>query len=186
MIFQAFLLSEGLDPTQITIVPRADFTTAPLLSGEADGIDGWVTNELVELTLGGHKVNTLLFSDYGIDLYPNVIFTTEETIAQQPDLVEHVVHALLSGLQSAIDNPETATQTTITYNPDLDAEKELIGMQQSLPLILPAGSHPGTMQPEVWTSMHQTLLDLGLLKTPLDLEASYTLQFLPSTIEAGK
>src|SRR5262249_53498964 len=88
VIFQALLRSEKLDPAKMNILERTDFTSTPLLDGSADVIDGWVTNEAVDLTQSGHKINMVLVSDYGIDVYPDIIFTTEDRINKNPDLVQ--------------------------------------------------------------------------------------------------
>lgn len=48
----------------------------------------------------------------------------------------------------------------------------------SLPLIHTEEDQIGWMRPEIWTDMHDLLLNQGFLSGPLDVEATYTLQFL--------
>jgi ABC-type nitrate/sulfonate/bicarbonate transport system substrate-binding protein len=178
VIFQALLRSENLDASKINVVERTDFTSAPLLDGSADVIDGWVTNEAVDLTESGQKINMILVSDYGIDVYPDVIVTTEDRIKNDPDLVQRFVSATLHGTESAIDDPESSAKLSVSYDSSLDLKKETTAMQQSLPLLLPAGSKVGMMDPKVWEFTQQVLLDEGILKESVDLNAAYTLNFL--------
>lgn len=178
VVFQALLRQEGIDPARINIVERQDFTTAPLTSGEADVIDGWVTNEIVTLTEEGHTFSAILPSDYGVEAYPNVIFTTEEIIANHPEMVRSFVKATLRGMKSAVEDPEQSAALSVEYNPDMVFKTEELAMQQSLPLLLPMGSRLGAMDAAVWDFMHQTLLDQDILADPIGLEQAYTLQFL--------
>jgi NitT/TauT family transport system substrate-binding protein len=178
VVYEAMLRSERIDKSQINEVQREDFTIQPLLSGETDVLDGWVTNEVVDLTLQGHEVNVILPSDYGIVMYPNVIFTTEAMIADNPELVEKFVRATLKGMQSAIAEPDMAAETVVAQVEGLSLEKEQEAMQRSLPLLNPSDSSPGQMQPAVWEKTHEILLEQGILSEPLDLEAAYTLAFL--------
>ncbi len=185
VIFQALLRSEKLDPTTLNISERTDFTSAPLLDGSADVIDGWITNEAVELTENGQKINMILVSDYGIDVYPDVIFTTEDRIKQNPALVQRVVNAVLQGTQAAIDDPEGSAKLAVSYDSSLDVKKETTAMQQSLPLLSPAGSKIGMMASNVWEYTLQVLLDEGLLKESLDVSGAYTLDFLNAYYNKG-
>lgn len=178
IIYEALLAAQDIDPSQVNTVPRTDFTVAPLLSGEADVIDGWVTNELVSLRLDNHKINAILPSDYGIDIYPDVIFTTEDMITNNPDLVERFLRATIRGMQSAVENPEKAAALAVEYDETLSLEHEKAAMFQSLPLLNPSGGRPGMMTPETWQKAHNFLRDQGILESSLDVEATYTLSFI--------
>jgi NitT/TauT family transport system substrate-binding protein len=179
IVYQALLTATGVDRAQIDEVQRTDFTLTPLLQGEADVIDGWVTNEVVELKLQDQGFNMILPSDYGVVMYPDVIFATEQFVENNPDLVERFVRATVQGMQAVIDAPEKAAKVTVTYDPDnlaLDATHQAV--LESLPLLNPAGSRPGMMSAEEWQATHQMLLDQGILAQPLDVSAAYDLTFL--------
>jgi NitT/TauT family transport system substrate-binding protein len=178
-VYEAMLTAAGVDRTQIDEVQRTDFTLAPLLQGEADVLDGWVTYEVVNLKLQGHEFNMILPSDYGVVMYANVVFTTEDLIENNPQLVERFVRATVKGMQAIVDNPEKAAEVTVTYDPDnlaLDATRQ--AALESLPLLNPAGSRPGMMSAEDWQTTHQMLLDQGILTQPIDVSATYDLTFL--------
>ncbi len=184
-VYQALLTAQGIAPEEINQVQRTDFTIAPLVNGEADVIDGWVTNEVVSLSLAGHEVNVILASDYGIDMYPNVIFTTEELIANNPALVESFLGATLSGITKAIEDPEGAARLAVARSQDLDAEAQIEAMNRSLPLLNPAGSQPGMMQAEAWEFTYQTLVEQGGLSESVEVEAAYDMRFLEKIYQAA-
>ncbi|MEO7913337.1 MAG: ABC transporter substrate-binding protein [Roseiflexaceae bacterium] len=178
LLLQAMLTAQGIDPALVKTEERTDFTIAPLLSGKADVIDTFVTNELVTLKFQHQAVNNLLPFEYGIQEYPNVIFTTEKMIADHPDVVERFLRATLHGLQSAITDPQPVGALSIKHNSSLDLKSETEAMFQSVPLLNPSGSQPGMMTVAIWDATHQMLLDQNVLKQPLDVKAAYTLLFL--------
>jgi NitT/TauT family transport system substrate-binding protein len=178
-IFAAMFVKMGINPTtQVTIVPRADFSDNPLINGEVDAIDVFLENQPVKLERQGHPVNLISPSDYGVDLYANVIFTTEKRIAEEPDVVERFVRATLRGAQDAVNDPVGSVDLMLERSSDLDRASEIESMRASLPLIVPAGSKPGMMSAQVWEQGHQIMLDQGLLTAPQDIAKAYTLKFL--------
>jgi ABC-type nitrate/sulfonate/bicarbonate transport system substrate-binding protein len=178
LLLRAMLIAQGVDPALVKTEERTDFTVAPLLSGKADVIDTYITNELVTLKLQQQAVNNLRPFDYGIQEYPNVIFTTEKMIADHPDVVERFLRATLHGMQSAIDDPEPVGALSVRRNGSLDLKSETGAMFQSVPLLNPAGSPPGMMTAAIWDVTHQILREQNVLTQPLDVKSAYTLVFL--------
>lgn len=178
LLFQAMLNAQGIDPALIKIEERTDFTIAPLIDGKADVIDTFVTNEIVTYRLKGYAVNNILPVEYGVEEYPNVIFTTEKMIAERPDLVERFLRATIQGMQSAIANPQQPGALALRHDASLDPTKETEAMYQSLPLLNPAGSRPGMMNGSTWETTQRILHEQGILKQPLDVKAAYTTAFL--------
>jgi len=176
--YLALLASQSIDPSQVNQVPRTSFTNDQLTNGEVDVLDAFITNQPVQLELAGYSLNIILASDYGIEMYPNVIFTTEATIANKPDLVERLLQATVRGMQSAIDNPKEAAAQAVARNNKTTLESELASMNRSLPLLKPVGSQPGMMQAKAWETAHQILLNQGILKEPLEVADVYNLTFM--------
>jgi ABC-type nitrate/sulfonate/bicarbonate transport system substrate-binding protein len=178
IIYRALLASQSIGEAQVKTQPRADYTNDALLNGQADVIDAFINNQPVQLKQQGHDINVILPSDYGIDLYANVIFTTEEMITTQPEVVEAFVRATTLGMQRAIQDPEAATRLTVARGTNLDPKAEATSMRLALPLMNPAGSRPGMMTAENWQTANQILHDQGLLTQQLDVQQAYTLTFL--------
>lgn len=169
---------EGLDPAQVNIVSRTDFSNDPLIKGEVDVMDAFINNQPIQLEQAGYKINLIIPANYGVDTYANVIFTTEEMVAKNPDLVEGFVKATVRGIQSAMDDPKEATTLIAARNQEINLASELESMNRALPLFNPAGSRPGMMTAETWTRTYQLLLEQGFLKKPTEVEKAYTLTFL--------
>ncbi len=177
-LFQALLAEQGIDPARVKTVERTDVTIAPLTKGEADVIDAWVTHEVVTLRQAGHAIDTILPIDYGIEEYPNVIFTTEKMIADRPDLIERFLRATLRGMQGMIDNPKRVPLLAKQSDPTLDPAQLSEATFQALPFLHPPGSRPGMMTGRTWESTQRILHDQGVVRQPLDVTKAYTLAFL--------
>jgi ABC-type nitrate/sulfonate/bicarbonate transport system substrate-binding protein len=178
LLLDAMLTIQGIDPSAITVEERTDFTIGPLTRGEADVIDAFITNELVALKQEHYAVNNLLPVDYGIEEYPNVIFTTEKMITEHPERVERFLRATVKGLQGAVAEPQIVAPLAVAHDSSLRLEKEREAMLLSVPLLNPPGSKPGMMTAETWEVTERILQEQGLLDESLDLDAAYTLTFL--------
>jgi NitT/TauT family transport system substrate-binding protein len=181
--YRALLASQNIPYEDVNTVLRTSFDSSQLLNGEIDVLDGFVTNEPVLLRREGYNINMILASDYGISVYNNAIFTTEDMIANHPDVVEKFLRATFKGYDTAIDDPQKATETarpylSLTYGEGFDIQNEVDVMRTSLPLLQPAGSQVGMMTSDTWETTQQILLDQGLLSQPLDIQAAYNLTFL--------
>jgi NitT/TauT family transport system substrate-binding protein len=141
-------------------------------------MSAFVNNQPVQLQLEGYQVNTILASDYGIDIYANVIFTTEDMIANNPDLVERFVSAVVQGLDAAVSDPQRAAEVTVAQSDALNLESEAQSMAQALPLFKPAGAEVGMMTDSVWQFTADLMIDQDLLPSDTDVSNAYTLEFL--------
>lgn len=183
MVYDTLLLSQGIDLSTVNTIPRETFGIDPLVNGEVDVLGGWIINEGVQLEEAGLEANFMLMSDYAVDTYDFVIFTTEEMIATNPDIVESFLTALTLGLRDLIDDPQRAAELALTYNGDLDEDEQLHRVLAMIPLINIPGNDPGVMDPVVWDITHQMLLDFNILSEPIDLDSAYDVSFLDAIYE---
>ena len=182
-LYLAFLASEGIERSDINEAINKGHVVDPLLNGEVDAYLGFITNESLQVKRRAQgEVNDLFLSDYGVDTYVNVIFTTEDMIKNKPDLVEAFLRATLRGAEWAVANPDQAAELVVQrfgdQLPETVKEIQKDAMQVSLPLLNPAGSKIGMMQAEVWEFTQQMLLDQGTLSEPVEVEKAYTMEFL--------
>lgn len=178
IFLNAMLLNVGVDPTTINIVDRTDFSTGELTSGAVQAIDAYITNEPSTLASAGIDYNLMVFADYGVDGYVNVIFVTEETLANKPDLVERFLRATFKGYQAAIDDPEKAATISVEYNPVLNYDNELVNMRVSIPLLHPNASEVGMMSPALWELSYTILSNAGVIPTTFDISEVYDMSML--------
>lgn len=181
--YQALLKAETIDTSginEIAVLPEN--AVQDLFDNKIDALHAFITHEATQARAQRDDINVLLLSDYGIDLYSNVVFTTEKMIAENPAAVETFVKALSQGLQWSIDHPQEAAKQVVsdygaTMPPQLQALQEA-GMLASVPLIKPAGSQTAMMSAKVWENTQQILLDQQLIAAPIDVTKAYDLSFI--------
>ena len=110
--------------------------------------------------------------------YGDIIFTQDELISQNPDLVLRFLRATLKGWKYAIENPAQASSLVVIYNPDTDLTIEVEKMEASIPLIHTGEDQIGWMRAEIWQNIHDILLEQGLIIAAVDLDTVYTIEFL--------
>ncbi len=143
----------------------------------ADICAHYATNGLARAKYDGVEATAIWPSDYGVPFYADVIFTTDEFIAKHPDVVERFIRATLRGWQKAIEDPDLAVAATLAVAPDLDEGFQLAAMNAGIPLIDTGEDTIGWMRPEAWQTMHDVLLEQGLIAGPVDLTTVYTNEF---------
>ena len=146
--------------------------------GEVDSTAIYSTGGLIRLRQAGYEVNLIWPSDYGVHLYADTLITTDQLIAENPDLVTRFLRATLRGWREAIEDPEAAVAITLRYAKEADAELQAQMMEASLPLIHTGEDQIGWMREEVWQGMHDILLEQGILAGPVDVDKVYTMEFL--------
>jgi NitT/TauT family transport system substrate-binding protein len=125
----------------------------------------------------------MLLSDYGFDAYNLVVFTTETTIAEKPELVENVLRAIIAGYEDVIDNPDQGADYVVEYNPDLDREGQLQRLQAMIPLINIPGQNLGVMDEQIWIDTQTIMLEAGSLDNAIDPQSVFTTSFLDKIYE---
>jgi NitT/TauT family transport system substrate-binding protein len=176
--YLAFLAEAGIDPASINTIPRTDFGIDPLLNGDVDVLAGWIINEGVMVEEAGETPNFILPSDYGIEGFDFVVFTTDDTIKNRPEIVERFVRAVIGGINDVVADSSKAIDVVMESSPDLDRDQQQRRLDSMLALIRPAGSQVGAMQSETWETTQIILVQQGSLSAPISLSTVFTLDFL--------
>lgn len=153
-------------------------------------------------------VRVLPISDY-VDLVSNGLTTSGQLIRENPERVQAMVRAFERGLQDVIANPAQAYLISTTYvenlpldeafraaleaeaaEPNPDGLIERLSEQFDGPTLLQlavlvnsidlwSAEELGYTEPESWVVTQDTLLTMGFLEQPIELEAAYSNDFLP-------
>lgn len=175
---RALLSAGGLKESDVTLDSIGYNQVEALVAGREDAIAIYANNEPIQLKRKGYDVDVIRVADY-VQLASNGLITNETTIANNPDLVRRMVQAVLKGLADTINDPEDAFAICTKYVEGLTE-----GDQTAQHDILLASiefwkaKQLGVSNPRAWDNMQKVLLDMGLLKNPLDLSTAYTNQFI--------
>jgi len=185
LTYRAMMKGAGVDTSLVNEKP-VKFDITPLLTGQIDVWPGYAINEPVTAEEKGFSVNIIRPSDYGVNLYADTLFTTEDMIKNNPDLVKRFVSATMLGWNYAYDNVDEVVGYTLLYSDVLTRGHETSMMQASLTSLKPTGGETiGTMDKDVWEGMQKLLLENGYMDNSIDLDKAFTNEFLPHA-QAGE
>lgn len=147
---QAMLKAEGINLDKVQARPHS-WNLDDLIEGRVDAISAYSTNEPFLLKKRGFEPVQLRPSDYGVDFYGDLLFTTRSMAEQNPALVEAFRKASFQGWEQALANPEEAI-TLILGLPGvrgrgLTVEKLRYEADRMRELILPGLVDMGHMNP---------------------------------------
>jgi NitT/TauT family transport system substrate-binding protein len=106
-----------------------------LAQGEVDAIFGFAMSSYINLTSRGvpaEDIVVMLMSDYGVDLYGNVILVSPKLAADKPEAVKGFLRALMKGVQDTVKDPDTAVDAVIKRNDVAKKDVELARLKMVL------------------------------------------------------
>lgn len=166
----AMLINEGIDPQQVHLQPHT-WNINDLIEGKVDAMTGYATTEPFLLAAQNVQVNILNPINYGIDYYGDCLFTTENLIQTQPELVERFVRASEKGWEYAMAHQAEIIALIIQkYNPALTPAKLHYEANELNKIILPDYVELGHMNPGRWARIVETHQKFGLLKDNFSVE----------------
>jgi len=141
----------------------------------------FITSEPFFAKQAGAPVRTFLISSSGYDPY-RVQFTTRDFATQHPDIVAKFVRASIHGWQDYLKNPAPTDAYLLKLNPALNPAQEAYTSQALRDGSFVTGSDPsgariGRMDVARWQASYDQLKTLGILKGPVNLTGTYSLQF---------
>ena len=112
----SMLYSENIKLSNMKII-KPSFTINDLIDNKVDIFSAYISNEVYKLDKQNIKYNIWNPSDYGFDFYNNILFTSEETLKNNPTMVKNFQSASLKGWEYAFENMEEAIDLVLEkYN----------------------------------------------------------------------
>lgn len=151
-----------------------------LATGQSEAVVVYINNEPVQLRARGEDIDVIAVADY-IDLVANGILTNEQTIAENPELVQRFINAFTRGLRDTLADPDAAYEISKKYVEGLGDDRRGV-LDASIPLW--QAEPLGRTDPAAWQQTQDILIEMGLLSGPLpDLAATFTNDFVDNTGE---
>ncbi len=175
---RALLNAGGLSESDVTLDSIGYNQVEALVSGQDQAVVIYVNNEPIQLKAKGYTVDELRVADY-VELASNGLLTNEQTISQNPKLIEAMNRAFLRGIAFVLAKPDDAYQICINYVEGLSQSDERVQrdvLRASMEFW--RAKQPGISNPQAWENMQKVLMDMGLLTQPMDLSKAYTNQFV--------
>jgi len=118
-LFKALLAANDIDEGELTIVP-VQYDPSVLVNGEVDGFVSYLTNESITVQAQGKAVTNLPFADNGLPFVAETFVATDQTIAEDRDLLKAFLVAEIKGWTDVIEDPAAAVDVCLAdYGADL-------------------------------------------------------------------
>jgi NitT/TauT family transport system substrate-binding protein len=187
VFLKAFLAANGMsmdDIKQSTVNPPYENY---LLLGRVDAVPGYVDAEVPELEAkagGPGSLSIMQGSDFGYKVYGSGLFTSEKMIAEKSDLVQRFVDAYTQAFADVANNPEEAADIIAEANPEYADKKDVLVKQLDADIrgtffSADTKAHGlGWMTKDVWASTNKILVDQGVMKQTIDVDAAFSDKYL--------
>ena len=158
-----------------------------LASGEVDAVFGFSFSVFMNLKSRGVPVDDIvlmLMSDYGVELYGNVLMASPKFAAEKPEAIKGFIKALTKGLRDTLADPAAATATVIKRNDvaKQEVEKERLELSLAQNFVTPwvkANGYGGIDKARFAASIDQIGLTFQFKSKPR-VEDVFTEAFLPA------
>jgi NitT/TauT family transport system substrate-binding protein len=157
-----------------------------LAQGEVDAVFGFSISSYINLKSRGvpaDDIVVLLMSDYGLDLYGNVIIVSEKFAKEKPEAVKGLLRAIMKGVQDTVKEPSSAVDSVIKRNDiakkDVELERLKMALDQNMltPFVKENG-FGGIDKARFAKALDQIGLGFSYKEKPR-VESIFTEEFLP-------
>lgn len=176
----ALAQAAGIDGDSVKL-EAVGFNQVPVLvEKQVDAVVVYATNEPLQLAAQGYDASSIYVADY-VDLVANGLMTNEETIENDPALVQGMVRAILRGIQEVIANPDASFELVRdekwgTGIDDDNAETQRAVLGASIGLW--ENETLGIVPESAWETSQNFMIEAGLLDSAMPLEDIYTNEFV--------
>ncbi|MCK9373512.1 MAG: ABC transporter substrate-binding protein [Sulfuricurvum sp.] len=158
-IFSHVFRFADINVHEIKKVPM-DFSYEKFISGDIDVIAAYITDQPHWIQKRGVELNIINPLSYGIDLYGDILFTSESEITSHPKRVEAMKKATIRGWHYAISHPDETIRIILEkYNTQsrLNADQLAYEAKTTKHLIESEFIPIGTVNPIKLASMARTM-----------------------------
>lgn len=161
-----------------------------LASGEVDAVFGFSNSSFINLKSRGvpvEDITLMLMSDYGVELYGNVVMASPRLVTENPEAIRKFLRALTKGIKEVVKSPEQSLDGVLKRNDilkrEVEAERLKLTLDQNVATPWVKANGVGGIDAARWN----TALDqIGLTFTYKDRAkagAAFNDTFLPAAAE---
>jgi NitT/TauT family transport system substrate-binding protein len=106
-----------------------------LASGEVDAVFGFSNSSFINIKARGvpvDDISLLLMSDYGVQLYGNVVMVSPKLMAENPEIIRKFLRALTRSVKDVVKSPDGSIDSVIKRNDVAKREVELERLKMTL------------------------------------------------------
>ena len=124
-LLEPLLIKGGFTRNDIEYVNVARGAEVQMLAaGQVDAVFGYHFGQALTLDMRGFPTDVMPLKDNGVSFYGTVVYTSEQLLKSNPDLVKRFVRATLKSLIWTASNKEAAVAEVVKVSPDRDLKLE--------------------------------------------------------------
>lgn len=148
----------------------SSYRVEDLIEGKVDAFNAYISNEPFYLEARGVEPYSLNPLNYGVDLYSDLLFTSQTEIERHPDRVNAFLSASLKGWEYALQHPHEVVEHLLTL-PGITKSREALLEEARIlgRLIQPQTVPIGNINPGRFERMSAHLQRFGFIDQPRPL-----------------
>ena len=177
-LLETMLESDGLTLDDVEVVDIGWTLWPTLAAGTVDALIGaYWSHESYVLEDEGYPVNIIFADDYGVPpYYEMMLITSEQMLADQPDVVRRFANAFVRGYEWSRENPSEAIDILVNLNPTQLEETEHIE-RAAIPDLRDAwiaeNGSVGTLTSARWDLVGNFMKDKGYIEADLPVQDAW-------------
>ena len=178
-LIHSIMANVGADSSDVTMIDVGFDLMSSMTTGNVDATIGCLVNhEVPQMEEEGFEVNYFDLDDYGVPTYYEGVFlANDETIAQEPEMLQGFLRACAKGFDDMQADPDGVLQILLDNqneeNFPLSQTVEQQSMTTLLPLMETADASFLSQTKECWQENVDWLLSEGLIQSAPALEDLY-------------
>lgn len=166
----AYLLAEKIPLSELNIISHKH-TPQDFIDGKVDALSAYVCDETFLINQAGVEYLTFSPRASGVDFYGDLLFTTEQQIAENPELVKAFVEASIRGWDYALTHPDEIIELIWQkYSQRHSLQHLAFEAEQMQRHIFPDVVEVGYMNPGRWRHIADTYAALEMLPADFSLD----------------
>ncbi len=179
---KAMLASVGLSEGDVNL-QGVGFDPRVFIEGGIDVYPVFLNNEPDTIRRAGVEITVLDPHEFGVPTLGLTFLAHEETVADDPELVERFLRATLRGVAYAAANIDDAVEITLSYAEGSDPEHQRFLLETDLANAQRAdGIGRGTL--DQWQAMEELLRRYEIIETPVNVAEAFVVSFVDELYDA--
>jgi len=186
LFYRDLMTRSGVNFDKVQEVTVSFDVVSPLITGQVDVVRGWANDKFTFAQKGYPDV---IFWHWGKETpaYASGIFTTEEFLKNNEDIVAKFVRASIKGWYYAAKHRGEAVDFILKYNPEADrlaitARLNAV-LDQFMITDFTKAKGLGQMVADRWDATQKILFQAGQIKELMDVNSLFTNKYLPGIVE---
>jgi putative hydroxymethylpyrimidine transport system substrate-binding protein len=177
-VLETLVSESGGDPASVERITIGFNGIQSLASGKIDAFTGYIPADGVQLEVEGFPTTSFALDEYGGPRYAGlVVFSTEERIASDPELIQDFVTATVRGYEDVIADPQVGVDALLEENPAIRKNFAEASLEAYLPLLQGDRETYGAFDPAGIKDLSAFMVEHGLTQAPIEPDRYATNQF---------